>query len=446
MASFLSAIDGFTEDQRERFRPFADKDDKGPMKSRLYEIIDRNRDGKMTAVELQAALRLPAHAQAISQLIIRKESEWFHQSQIWDALDELLGHSGSTPHLNWLAEKQRIEQLSWWAEVAKGVGLPSWGKAYHFHPIGLAGNFLVQDECACGCCLGIEFSRYRWVRKRRSYPDVTYYGPVYHGTKKLNKFTGWNDIISKGKATDDEKAVVIAMSSNEGAMDAVQAWDWQTFSAGAMQKTVTPEGYGELPKQISEFQAENPISFYELFAHCGWSIRQEANGARIYYSSKETGYEEITGSDLYDFIKQGFQQADSGFPKESKPLASIACAMIHEEFQKKQVVDFIGRMRAALLKQPRGYSNPASDFFQSRLGRALVLDHDVNAPSTVSRDLQSAVDMLRNRHPGLSSDPRLWGTHRTQYEEELITIYGPSRNMNSPTARYNHLSGLLGAL
>jgi len=65
---------------------------------------------------------------------------------------------------------------------------------------------------------------------------MTYYGPVYHGTKKLNRFSGWDDLISKGKATSDEKAIVIAMSSNEGAMDAVQAWDWQTFSAGAMQK------------------------------------------------------------------------------------------------------------------------------------------------------------------------------------------------------------------
>ena len=78
--------------------------------SRLFDIIDRNRDrdGKMTAEELQAAITLPAHAQSISQLIIHKESEWYHQSQKWDALDELLGHSGSTPHLNWLAEKQRI--------------------------------------------------------------------------------------------------------------------------------------------------------------------------------------------------------------------------------------------------------------------------------------------------------------------------------------------------
>jgi len=53
----------------------------------------------------------------------------------------LLGHSGSTPLLNWLAEKERIKQISWWNEVAPGVGLPAHGQVYHLHPIGLAGKF-----------------------------------------------------------------------------------------------------------------------------------------------------------------------------------------------------------------------------------------------------------------------------------------------------------------
>ena len=141
LASFFSNIRQFNETQLEHYRPMADAEDKGPLKRRLFDIIDRNRDGKMTAEELQAAISLPAHAQSISQLIIHKESEWYHQSQKWDALDELLGHSGSTPHLNWLAEKQRIKQISWWSEVAEKVGLPSWGKVYHFHPVGLQGVF-----------------------------------------------------------------------------------------------------------------------------------------------------------------------------------------------------------------------------------------------------------------------------------------------------------------
>ncbi|WP_257230495.1 pesticin C-terminus-like muramidase, partial [Pseudomonas sp. SbOxS1] len=67
----------------------------------------------------------------------------------WDALDELLGHSGSTPHLNWLAEKQRIAELGWWRDVAEKVGLPSWGSAYHFHPVGLVSKF--NTECPKEC-------------------------------------------------------------------------------------------------------------------------------------------------------------------------------------------------------------------------------------------------------------------------------------------------------
>jgi predicted chitinase len=141
MASFMRSMRHFSEAQLDRYRSLADDEDQGPIRSSLFDIIDPNRVGQITADELQAALRLPAQAQAIAQMIIRKESEWFHRAHVWDVLDEMLGHSGSTPHLNWLAEKQRIKELSWWEEVADKVGLPSWGKAYHFHPIGLVGGF-----------------------------------------------------------------------------------------------------------------------------------------------------------------------------------------------------------------------------------------------------------------------------------------------------------------
>ncbi|NWE14307.1 EF-hand domain-containing protein, partial [Pseudomonas yamanorum] len=75
----------------------ADFSDTGPMKSRLYDIIDRDRNGKITAEELNDAMKFPAHVQSLSQLIIHYESEWRHEPHKWDALDELLGHSGSTP-------------------------------------------------------------------------------------------------------------------------------------------------------------------------------------------------------------------------------------------------------------------------------------------------------------------------------------------------------------
>ena len=141
LASFLRTMRKLSESQLERFGPIADEGDTGPLQRRLYDIIDRNGDGRITAEELRAALRLPAHAQAISQLIVCCDSEWYYKEGKWDRLDELLGHSGSTPNLNWFQEKRRIRQLSWWSEVAERVGLPGHGEVYHFHPVGLIGVF-----------------------------------------------------------------------------------------------------------------------------------------------------------------------------------------------------------------------------------------------------------------------------------------------------------------
>jgi hypothetical protein len=49
-----------------------------------------------------------------------------------------------------VAEKQRIEQLGWWSEVAERVGLPSWGIPYHFHPVGFITHFIdSRKKCYC---------------------------------------------------------------------------------------------------------------------------------------------------------------------------------------------------------------------------------------------------------------------------------------------------------
>jgi hypothetical protein len=145
LASFMRASGRFNEDEITRHGAAADKADQRPIKKRLFDIIDRNRDGKLSGSEIQAALSLSAHAQSISQLIVRYQSEWHHVPGKWDALDDLLGHGGATPNLNWLAEKERIKAMSWWAEVAGRLGLPADGKVHHLHPVGLLG-WLCSEE------------------------------------------------------------------------------------------------------------------------------------------------------------------------------------------------------------------------------------------------------------------------------------------------------------
>ncbi|MFA7895485.1 N-acetylmuramidase domain-containing protein [Pseudomonas putida] len=142
MAASLRSLKCLTEEQLRRYGPMADAGDGGPIKERLFDLIDRDGDSNITVDELRAVMRIPAHAQALSRLIIYCESEWYYKPKKWDVLDELLGHTGSTPHINWLAEKLRIEQLSWWSRVAAELGLPVDGKVSHVHCVGLLGRFM----------------------------------------------------------------------------------------------------------------------------------------------------------------------------------------------------------------------------------------------------------------------------------------------------------------
>ena len=152
--SYLFSVTGVLgEESKDRLRDRAEKWDQGRMQTRLYEIIDQDRNGKMTADELQAALRMPAKAQALAQLVIFSESEWNYRQSKWDALDEVLGHTNSAPILNWMAEKQRIKQLSWWSDVAEKIGLPKDGMVSHFHPIGLQGCF--NSGCPKECIIDV---------------------------------------------------------------------------------------------------------------------------------------------------------------------------------------------------------------------------------------------------------------------------------------------------
>ncbi len=138
LAYSMRAENELEEQQLERYCRLIEQQEKNPLQKRLYDLIpDGDCKGKMTARELQAGLRIPAVAQTISQLIIHYESEWFDDSGKWDALDEMLGHSGSTPNPNWVASKERMRMFSWWREVAESAGLPRNGEVFHFHPIGL---------------------------------------------------------------------------------------------------------------------------------------------------------------------------------------------------------------------------------------------------------------------------------------------------------------------
>ena len=130
-------------EQQQNYRAQINKADGGPILTlaRLHDIIDTDKTGKLSSREIRAALAKPWQAQLLGQLGTRYESEWFWEKSKWDELDPLLEEEPGTPNLIWQTEKQRIEKLSWWRDLADKHGIGRDGKAWHINALGLSSGF-----------------------------------------------------------------------------------------------------------------------------------------------------------------------------------------------------------------------------------------------------------------------------------------------------------------
>lgn len=142
LAAFLHAQESLTEEERATYLPNVGTANDGPAKQQLYKILDKNGDKKLTPSEIKEALGKPWFSQPISQMVTRYESEWQYKQSKWDSLDELMGHSDSDPHKEWVEEKARIERLSWWDKLIGQHGITSDINIQHIHPVGLLAGFL----------------------------------------------------------------------------------------------------------------------------------------------------------------------------------------------------------------------------------------------------------------------------------------------------------------
>jgi len=130
-------------DEQHNYRAQISKADGGPIVTlaRLYDIADTDKDGVLTSAEIQAALARPWHAQVLGQLAAKYESEWFWNKDKWDELDPLLAEEPGKPNLVWEVEKQRIEKLSWWEDLAGRHGIPTSGIMWNISPNGFLSSF-----------------------------------------------------------------------------------------------------------------------------------------------------------------------------------------------------------------------------------------------------------------------------------------------------------------
>ncbi|EJM68133.1 putative chitinase [Pseudomonas sp. GM50] len=146
LAAFLHAQESLSDEERATYLPNVSNANEGSAKQQLYKILDKNADKKLTPLEIKEALGKPWFSQPISQMVTRYESEWQYKKDKWDALDELMGHNESDPHKEWVEEKVRIENLSWWDKLIQKHGITEDINIQHIHPIGLISNFTARRD------------------------------------------------------------------------------------------------------------------------------------------------------------------------------------------------------------------------------------------------------------------------------------------------------------
>lgn len=203
-----------------------------------------------------------------------------------------------------------------------------------------------------------------------------------------------------------------------------QAYDSEIVTLGAMQKTVNPQGQGELPIQLREFRDDPATAavFERELGSKGYSIGANVIGKNkdgsadvLYFTDpKNPAAKPITGPALDEFIQT---HAD----RRADTLGPFRALGRTPEFQKKQVLDFNDRLVNATAKKPAGYVHEIGDYVSLEKASALVLDQDVNRPGYVRTDFGQALDKFYAGHPSAPKDPGLWTSAQRAAFEPVIT-------------------------
>jgi hypothetical protein len=400
---------------------------------RLLEMIDSQRDGHYSEKEYLQAVHNVSYRDYLYRIIVKHASEWYYgkDDPLWKTYLDTL--TLDAPQWKTYIEAL-IDNMTWMKKV-DGMGPEPW----HMHPVVFLSAF---NSIACDC-------ETLYAAKFKVTRLGTQYGPIYRGEMTLGNYPRWDKLIAQGKITLSEQKILIAMSENEGNLDALHSYDSEVITAGAMQKTVKDkidfEGKGELSTQLAKFRDRHPDLYRSHVEYCGWSVEGSGSSAVIYYRDKVlTQGNNITSTKLKTLLRQGCNKSTYGKTVYNKPLAALLKVLSLPEYFDLQVLDFIERLKNVENKIVVNAGNKKiKDFVQSDFGRAVVLDHSVNRPEYVAIDFKQALENFHTKNPTVSLDPQTWGKGRTSYETKLLEEYKLTRRMTDAIQRFNSLKGKL---
>lgn len=201
--------------------------------------------------------------------------------------------------------------------------------------------------------------------------------------------------------TDSAINIMVAVSENEGNLDAVNTWDNSFMTFGMFQWTIgTGDNPGELPALLKKIKEGHPEVFQKYFGRHGLDVI-DTDGIRGYLTlngKKLAGSSDKESLRTYDWA---FYFRLSGQDPVVKTVQIQHALSRIDTFYKSDQYKVNGHYIA--------------DLVTSEYGVGLVLDNHVNRPGYIKGCLQEAMNRVR-----LPADPKEWGTAE---ECRLIDAY-----------------------
>lgn len=225
-------------------------------------------------------------------------------------------------------------------------------------------------------------------------------GGFTYGSEKMMDFIKNNkDLLAEYDITESAMNVMMAVSENEGNLDAINTWDNCFMTFGMFQWTLGPKhGSGELPSLLKKIKEAEPETFAEYYGKYGLDV------------SSDTG-------NVYGFVTLNGKKVNRAQVKNQfrgPKWSFIFWKGGHNKYIKAiEVEHALSRLKTFYWKMKiNGF--PIADIITSEYGVGLILDNHVNRPGYVKPCIRKAMQTT-----GLMN-PKTWGDAE---EMKVINAY-----------------------
>ncbi len=216
-----------------------------------------------------------------------------------------------------------------------------------------------------------------------------YTGLGFVGNQTIATFVQTNRDFLKGMDISDSAInVILAVSENEGNLDAINSYDNSFLSFGIFQWTLgAASDEGELPALLKKIKSGQPAAFWTHFGQFGLDVWEKTGTTYGYLIFKGNKIATADFKEVFRRPSWAFRFWNAGQDDRVKGI---------------QIEHALSRLKNFYFKTDSGntiYGFPLSKIITSEYGVGLILDNHVNRPGYVRSCIKEAMDTTGLKNP-----------------------------------------------